>query len=1159
MTEAGPDVAGAADATARLPADAAARAAALDPTRSFIVQAPAGAGKTEILTRRLLVLLARAEAPEEIVALTFTRKAAAEMRHRVLAALARARDDAPPADAHARETWQLARAACAHAAAAGWDLAAQPGRLRVLTIDGLCALLARRLPLASGLGGLPALPDDATPLYREAARATLALLEDGSPEQAAAVATLLLHLDNRNGALEDQLVSMLARRDQWLRHLADHDAALDRERLEAVLAALWRETGEALQSLLAPLAARLVAIAAGAAARLPADGASPLAACVELDALPAAAADDAPRWLGLAELLLTRDGGWRQRIDYKLGFPPKSAGRDAAEKRLFDERKQALLDLIADCEKVPGLAAALAALRDLPPPRYGDAQWEVLAAAVQVLRLAAAQLALVFADRGAADHPAVAAAARSALGSAEQPSDLLLALDARIRHLLVDEFQDTSVGQFDLLERLTAGWSGGDGRTLFVVGDPMQSIYRFREAEVGLFLRARRHGLGALRLTPLALTTNFRSARGIVDWVNAAFVQALPAAEDIARGAAPYAPATHWHPAQPGEAVRVHAQIGADAGAEARQVAAIVADARAQVPAASIAVLVRSRPHLAAIVPALRAASVPLRAVEIEPLGARPVVLDLLALTRALRHPADRIAWLALLRAPFCGLLLADLHVLAAADARRPLWPLLAAWRDDPALAPDARARLAACIDALAPALAAARRGRLRDAVAGAWLRLGGADCLRAPRDDEDAQAYLALLGEVEEAGDLADLDALETRVQQLFAAPDPAPGAAAVEVMTIHKAKGLEFDVVIVPGLHRAPRRDEAPLLAWQERPRAGGGADLLLAARRGADGVGDPVHDWILAFERDRARLETARLLYVAATRARSRLHLLASARAQPPEKGEGLALPAADSLLAPLWPVVAAQFEAARAAAPAPATAAPGGAADEAIDPRHWRRAAPALLRADDARLPAPPWQGAPPVPGDHAAIRFDWAGEGLRLVGTVVHRWLQRIAGDPAAWDAARIDALAPQLVRELAALGLPAADRAAAGERAAAALRGTLADARGRWLLAPRGAAAAAASELRLTGIDQGQLVDVAIDRSFVEDGRRWVIDFKTGAHEGGDREHFLDNEVLRYRAQLARYARLAAALGPEPVRCGLYFPLLGGWREWDPEPAPAAG
>src|SRR6185369_9445932 len=89
------------------------------------------------------------------------------------------------------------------------------------------------------------------------------------------------------------------------------------------------------------------------------------------------------------------------------------------------------------------------------------------------------------------------------------------------------------------------------------------------------------------------------------------------------------------------------------------------------------AILVRSREHLSAIVAQLRRAGLRFRAIEIERLAERQIVQDLLALTRALLHPAQRTAWLAILRAPWCGLRLADLHVLAAQHLDVAIWDLL--------------------------------------------------------------------------------------------------------------------------------------------------------------------------------------------------------------------------------------------------------------------------------------------------------------------------------------------------------------------------------------------------------------------------------------------------------------------------------------------------
>ena len=146
-------------------ADHAERARALDGSRSFIVRAPAGSGKTRLLIQRYLALLAQVDEPEEIIAITFTRKAAAEMRHRVLDAFASALRASAGDD-----TVGLARAVLARDAERGWQLMRHASRLRMQTIDALNASITRQMPLLARFGAQPESVDDASTLYGDAAR-----------------------------------------------------------------------------------------------------------------------------------------------------------------------------------------------------------------------------------------------------------------------------------------------------------------------------------------------------------------------------------------------------------------------------------------------------------------------------------------------------------------------------------------------------------------------------------------------------------------------------------------------------------------------------------------------------------------------------------------------------------------------------------------------------------------------------------------------------------------------------------------------------------------------------------------------------------------------------------------------------------------------------
>ncbi|MBX3650092.1 MAG: UvrD-helicase domain-containing protein [Burkholderiales bacterium] len=1100
--------------TAMKAPDHAQRLDALDPQRSFIVQAPAGSGKTELLIQRYLGLLSTVDHAEEIIAVTFTRKAAGEMRERVLQALHDAQSGREPASAHEALTLELAGAALRRDRALGWQLAENPSRLRIQTIDALCAGLTRQMPVLSRFGAQPDSVEDALPLYREAAQATLALVDEDAAV-ADDVESLLSHLDNDVSRVEGLLADMLARRDQWIRRAQSPD----RETLES---SLRRARRGALQRLQAAL---------------------PAAADAELQAVAGyvfgnlgleAFSGDAECWSRLADAFLTGDDDWRKRLTRDEGFPAGKPGQPW---------KTRALELFAALDAGADFREALADMRRLPPERYSDGQWQALGAILRLLHYAVAQLKLVFQSRRQVDFTEVAQGALRALGGEGEPTDLALALDYRIRHLLIDEFQDTSISQNELVERLMAGWSDGDGRTLFAVGDPMQSIYRFREAEVGLFLRARNEGIGGITLHPVALSSNFRSRAGIVDWVNAAFAQVMPAVENVVSGAVPYTSSTAVREALEGAAVTVHPLMGDEGMEEARRVVDIVAAARRDNPAVTVAILVRSRGHLRHIVPQLKAAGLRFRAIDIEPLGQRPVVQDLLALTRALAHPADRVAWLAVLRAPWCGLTLADLHVLAADLTPAALWDALCDDARVAGLSADGRERVLRVRGVLAECIEHRARKPLREQVAGAWYALGGPACIDSASALEDAEAYFRYLDGHEEAGELPDREAFEEGLDNLYAAPDPAAGDG-LQIMTIHKSKGLEFDVVILPGLARTPRSDDRKLFLWAEQPDAGGGEALLLAPIHPTEEDSDPIYDWIRRFHAHKQHLEDGRLLYVATTRARQRLHLFGNVKARLDDEGATVITPpSSQSLLGKLWPVVAPAFEAA-ALDHRPQEAPPASAAtiDQALRrlPAGWAPpAAPAAVR----------WDAPADATRAQDALEFSWAGETARHVGTVVHRWLQRIAEDGAVdWDGRRIETLMPAIRAALAAKGVGDGELDDAAARVSRALVNCVADGRGRWIL---GRQEQARSEWRLTGVSGGQLTSIVIDRSFVDAGGvRWIIDYKTSVHEGADVEAFLDNERERYRGQLERYARMIRAGGEQRIRLGLYFPLLGGWREW---------
>jgi ATP-dependent helicase/nuclease subunit A len=1182
--------------------DVGARELALRIDSSWIVEAPAGSGKTGLLIQRFLKLLAdeSVTSPEQVLAITFTRKATAEMLERILTQLQTAADGTEPANDFDRETRGLALAALQRDRSLGWSLLERPSRLRIRTIDSVCSEIANSLPVLSGTGGHRDVVEEAGELYALAAHRTFQQL--GGPDAALnqSLREVLLHRDGDLANCERLLASMLRLRDQWgalvpLGRRGLDDAYLDANILpkleraleNAICSALTKVTKTFPEHLL-----RELTLAAASMAHL--DGYkgvhSPIALCANRNIPPGERSEDLDHWRALIHLLLTKDRGWRKAVSANI-----------VKFELSKSEQANLKALIAEFHGRDDLLAALCKLDELPPAKYPQEQWLIAKQLFRILNHAMAELQLVFVERSECDHAEIALAAKTALRADTGPDDLEAALGLRLQHILVDEMQDTSSSQYELIQMLTAHFDG-HSQTAFLVGDPKQSIYLFRQARVERFLHAMSlEQLGDVHLGLLRLTANFRSQAGLVNDFNNDFsrVFSTPPAQTNP-GEVQFVSASAMRPRDGDSSGRVwHAdvlpyvkpgEIPTDLKrhrqASALQVRQIIEHWRSRplpenrAKPWEISVLVRSRSHLERIVATLQdSPAIPYRAVDIDPLKERLEVQDLFALTRALLHPADRTAWLAVLHAPWCGLGLAELHILTGADD-----PTFSGWtihaliaeRGD-LLPADAITRLERIWPVFEAAAAMRQRAPFALIVERTWRSLGG-DRYLDTSELANSQSFLRLLEELEQQQGHVSVPALETRLERLFAAPSLDPNA--VELLTIHKAKGLEWDVVIVPALERTSGRSRGEFLSWIEldsvqRTDDDDAAHFVLAPIAGKGEGSAELNKWIAGLQKSRESAEDKRLLYVACTRAREELHLFAA----PKLSSKNEIKPRSGTLLSAAWPAAEVAFVDLKYKTQAPAEPAistdplsqiaddPGLAIAANASENLPRRSSALFQRLPLSFDPAGLLTNPHPLPrGDRKesnTLHFERPQGSLaaRAFGNAVHAFMELIVQKIATGiSAADLNASIPRWSTRVAALlraeGLPPAVSERLTQNVLRALINTLQDPHGLWLLSPH---EGAATEFALTTWTQ-QRSDIRIDRLFraaadplvVGRSHLWIVDYKTTTHGAEGLDAFLAEERKKYSPQLEAYAAVLKPKEDEPIRLALYFPMLSKLIWWSP-------
>ena len=829
---------------------------------SFIVQAPAGSGKTSLLVKRFLNRLLDVKSPKEVLALTFTNKAAAEMAQRLKEALEGKSED--------NEIKKIVEKISKHALKNKWD-EGYIDTLMVMTIDKLALRLIKQTPILSSSGVNFLTDEDPDDLYRETIRETITSNAENH--------LLFKYFDYDYHKLTEQLLALISKRDQWL-PIVSGLLRSDDKNIEEIYGTyytnelnIWVEekikpnfTNEDLKE--------LEIIVSYLADNKNIDRKDKLRSSINYEF-----------WFYIRDLILTKSGKQiRKKIDTSSGFPATNVGKEIKERLLkLIELKINKFNILIDFFNVTYHKNIV----DIYP---------LITPFCLLLIDMVTRLNEKFKERRIIDFTQIMGNAVEALRDTHLP----LILDQNISHILVDEFQDTNESQLIFIELLTQNFAGNPEKSFFAVGDPMQSIYRFRKAEVEIFSRVQKNGISDLKLTSLFLKVNFRSNKNIIDWLNNSFSKAFPLIDDSDEGSVPYSSCESSNNNLEGgmELIALTCDTKSKTAqyeAEALYVLNLIKDTRKSNPDASIAVLTRSKAHLSELITLInkKDTSIPIDAIEMSKILSNQTFQDILCLTKALFDFSDRTNWIAALKSPWCGLSINDLVLLFEKDHKSLVWELINNIDNTSRLDKNSARRLRSFVEVIRENIQ--YRGRIshRYFVEGIWRQLNGEESMVDSNDIQNIDLFLELL---EEASEILSIDfiKLERLIENKFISKTSIQKNS-IKFLTIQKSKGLEFDHVIIPNLNKRTRNEESDLVLYDK--------STLSIKNPGSD---KNLHSYHAYKERKRLDNEKIRLLYVAMTRAKNKCYLIGTVK-----KEGDLVIPNSGTFMNILWPFFSDKF--------------------------------------------------------------------------------------------------------------------------------------------------------------------------------------------------------------------------------------------------------
>ena len=829
---------------------------------SFIVQAPAGSGKTSLLVKRFLNRLLEVKSPKEVLALTFTNKAAAEMAQRLKEALEGKSKD--------NEIKKIVEKISKHALKNKWD-EGYIDSLMVMTIDKLALRLIKQTPILSSSGVNFLTDEDPDDLYRETIRETITSNAENH--------LLFKYFDYDYHKLTEQLLALISKRDQWL-PIVSGLLRSDDKNIEEIYGTyytnelnIWVEekikpnfTNEDLKE--------LEIIVSYLADNKNIDRKDKLRSSINYEF-----------WFYIRDLILTKSGKQiRKKIDTSSGFPATNVGKEIKERLLkLIKLKNNKFNILIDFFNVTYHKNIV----DIYP---------LITPFCLLLIDMVTRLNEKFKERRIIDFTQIMGNAVEALRDTHLP----LILDQNISHILVDEFQDTNESQLIFIELLTQNFAGNPDKSFFAVGDPMQSIYRFRKAEVEIFSRVQKSGISDLKLTSLFLKVNFRSNKNIIDWLNNSFSKAFPLIDDSDEGSVPYSSCESSNNNLEGgmELIALTCDTKSKTAqyeAEALYVLNLIKDTRKSNPDASIAVLTRSKAHLNELITLInkKDSSIPIDAIEMSKILSNQTFQDILCLTKALFDFSDRTNWIAALKSPWCGLSINDLVLLFEKDHKSLVWELINNIDNTSRLDKNSARRLRSFVEVIRENIQ--YRGRIshRYFVEGIWRQLNGEESMVDSNDIQNIDLFLELL---EEASEILSIDfiKLERLIENKFISKTSIQKNS-IKFLTIQRSKGLEFDHVIIPNLNKRTRNEESDLVLYDK--------STLSIKNPGSD---KNLHSYHAYKERKRLDNEKIRLLYVAMTRAKNKCYLIGTVK-----KEGDLVIPNSGTFMNILWPFFSDKF--------------------------------------------------------------------------------------------------------------------------------------------------------------------------------------------------------------------------------------------------------